>query len=377
MTAPLDDSADYYLLALAHTKGVGPKLLRRLMDAFGDTRAIFKTPRRDLARHVKAEVAERISSGAGEPAAEKGMRWAEGAPERRILTVADEEYPQRLMHVADAPLILYACGKRLSALNGNAIAVVGSRSASAAGVRNSENFARALSERGIVVASGMAHGVDAAAHEGALAGGAGTVAVVATGLDIVYPREHRILAQKIQEEGVIVGELPPGTPPDNRNFPPRNRIISGISLGCLVTEAGLKSGALITARHSLDNGREVFAVPGSINSPMHRGCHYLIKKGAKLAETVADITEEINLVVPLAAQRQAGEGENASGGDGDDGDAAVGDSLLAHIGFEPTATDDIAGRSGLAAQALLPALLELEMAGKIAAAAGGKYQRLS
>lgn len=369
------EAADYYLLALMHTKGIGAKLLRRLLDAFDDdARAAAKASSAQLCKLVPKDVAARIRNKEGEAAADAAMKWSEQSAENKLLTAGGEDYPKRLMHASGAPLVLYACGQNPRALNADIIAIVGSRSASLAGVRNAEVFARALSENHIVVASGMAQGIDAAAHEGAITGGAGTIAVVGTGPDIVYPREHRKLAMRIRESGMIIGELPPGTPPGKMNFPIRNRIISGISRGCLVIEAGEKSGALITARHAMENNREVFAVPGSINSPMHRGCHKLIKEGAKLTETINDIAEE--LCAEGKINGDAINAETTNGAADDATNCGDYDNILAHIDYAPTAADDIAGRSGMSAQALMPALLELEMAGKIAAAAGGKYQRL-
>ena len=369
MPATNDNTADYYLLALMHTKGIGARLLRRLLEAFDDDVCVVaRASPGELAKYLPRQVAERVCRKEGEPAADAAMKWSRQSDENMLITAGSQYYPPLLNHCSDAPLVLYACGQNPAVLKADIIAVVGSRSASVAGVRNAEVFARSLSQNNVVIASGMAQGIDAAAHEGAIDGGAGTIAVVGTGPDIVYPREHRKLAQRIRETGMIIGELPPGTPPDKFNFPPRNRIISGIARGCLVIEAGEKSGALITARHSLDNNREVFAVPGSINSPMHRGCHKLIKEGAKLTETIKDIAEE------LAADNKIANGDMANG-DTINGNGAF-DNLLAHIDYEPTAADDIAGRSGLTAQEIMPALLELEMAGKIAAAAGGKYQRL-
>lgn len=369
--------ADYYLLALMLTRGVGAAFLRRLLDAFGDdARAATKASEIELRRVVPKNVAARVHAKEGEAAADAALKWSAQSDEHKLLMVGGDDYPHRLVHCSGAPLVLYACGQNPRILNADIIAIVGSRSASPGGVRNTEVFARALSENRIVVASGMAQGIDAAAHEGAISGGAGTIAVIGTGPDIVYPREHRKLAMRIRETGMIIGELPPGTPPSNLNFPMRNRIISGIARGCLVIEAGEKSGALITARHAMDNNREVFAVPGSINSPMHRGCHKLIKEGAKLTETINDINEE--LATGKKINGDSPDIINGAAGNADDNDNGGGgyDNILPHIDYEPTAADDIAGRSGLTAAALMPALLELEMEGKIAAAAGGKYQRL-
>ena len=207
-------------------------------------------------------------------------------PQNRILTIADAEYPQLLLNTVDPPLILYVKG-RLDLLNTRSLAIVGSRNASAQGLRNAEAFAKSISDAGLCIVSGMAHGIDAAAHLGGLQGSGSSIAVVGTGLDKIYPAANRELAHRLAQEGTIISEFPLGTPPLPANFPRRNRIISGLSQGCLVVEASVQSGSLITARMALEQGREVFAIPGSIHSPQSRGCHALIKQGRETGRNCA------------------------------------------------------------------------------------------
>ena len=210
-----------------------------------------------------------------------------------MITLADEIYPKALLEISDPPAMLYAKGD-LSTLNLPSIAIVGSRNASTQGEKNAENFAQALAESGLCIVSGMALGIDGAAHRGALKANQGrTIAVVGTGLDIVYPSKHRDLAHQIASQGLMLSEFAIGTPSRPENFPQRNRIISGLSLGCLVVEANIHSGSLVTAKFATEQGREVFAIPGSIHSPVSKGCHLLIKQGAKLVDTTKDITDEL------------------------------------------------------------------------------------
>ena len=351
---------------LTTTKGVGPAAVRDLLAAFGSPGAARRAPLAELCKCVPEKTAASIQRGGGEKEADIAVQWA-ARSQCRILTLADADYPPMLLSLGDnppPPPLLYVRGNVGALTARPLLAIVGSRSASAAGVNNAEVFARKLSESGINIVSGMAEGIDAAAHRGALDGGGTTVAVVGTGVDIVYPKRNRTLAMDIvRGGGAIVGELPLGTPPDNYNFPNRNRIISGLSRGCLVVEAARKSGSLITAQLALEQGREVFAVPGSINAPLHQGCHALIKTGAKLTENVADIFEELNLTPRSRESLPSSSPEEAGG-------------VLKWIDFEPTALDDIAARSGKSAGELLPDLLALEMDGKIVPAVGGAYQRI-
>jgi DNA processing protein len=281
-----------------------------------------------------------------------------------VLTLADPNYPATLLETADPPLMLYAQG-RLDCLNNAAVAVVGSRNATPQGLDNARTFSNHLSQGGIAVISGLALGIDGAAHEGALEGVGSTIAVVGTGLDRVYPRDHLALAHRIAETGLILSEYAIGAPPLSAHFPQRNRIIAGLAHGTLVVEAALKSGSLITARLALECGREVFAIPGSIHSPTSRGCHALIKQGAKLVETAQDILEEIRHSRVIQASSLP---ETESPQDHDH-------PLLQLMGYDPITLDGLCDRSGLSAADLSVQLLELEIAGMVVRLPGQLFQR--
>jgi DNA processing protein len=291
--------------------------------------------------------------------------WLDSDAQHRVLCIGDSEYPAVLLQTADPPLLLYAQG-RLELLQQRSLAIVGSRNASPQGVDNARSFAAHMSRQGWTIVSGLAFGIDGAAHEGGLAGPGSTVAVVGTGLDRVYPARHRPLAHRIAAAGLLVSEFAPGTPPLPENFPMRNRIIAGLSRGTLVVEAALQSGSLITARLAAEAGREVFAVPGSIHSPLSRGCHALIRQGAKLVESAADILEE------LQAQSDAAP---AAEQDLPAGDADEQDPLLEALGHDPTNLDALGARTGWSTQELSARLLELELEGQVARLPGGLYQR--
>ena len=357
-------------LDLAMTDGVGGKKMRTLLAQYGSPRAVLAAPAKELRAVVGEKVAQAIKTPARADAISKTLQWLKAHKNCRLLTLEDAAYPPQLLETDDPPPLLYARGD-VALLQKTMVAVVGSRSASAAGLRNTEIFARALSDADCCVVSGLAQGVDTAAHKGALRGGGGTVAVLGTGVDMVYPRENRQLAVEISQRGLLLGELPLGTKPHPLHFPRRNRIISGLVRACLVMESTLRSGSLITARLSAHYGREVFAVPGSINSPMHRGCHHLIKQGARLAENVNDILEELNIAAPPPKNVEQNYEESRQAGD-QEADGGV----LPFINYQPTTVDDIAVRSGISADALMPALLDLEMNGKIVCTAGGCYQRV-
>jgi len=301
-------------------------------------------------------------------AVERDLAWAEEA-ECHLLTPAEPSYPRPLLEIADAPPVLFLRGtpERLAEPQ---LAMVWSRNPTPIGQETALEFARHLASAGLGIVSGLALGIDAASHEGALAGGGHTVAVTGTGLDRVYPARHRQLAHTIVERGgALVTEFPPGTPPRAGNFPRRNRIISGLSLGTLVVEAAVRSGSLITARVAVEQGREVFAIPGSIHNPLARGCHQLIRDGAKLVETAADILEE------LAPQLQTALAETAPPAADPELDETH-HQLLAAVGYEPTPVDRLVERSGLTAEAVSSMLLLLELKGYVASAAGG-YARTS
>ncbi|HLP98151.1 MAG TPA: DNA-processing protein DprA [Sideroxyarcus sp.] len=346
-------------LALSQISGLGNEGLRRLLQTFGSPEAILQASVSSLSQHVKPAVAKAIAAGVDDSVLSTTAGWLDD-PLNRILTVADAEYPQHLLNTADPPLLLYVKG-RLDLLNSPALAVVGSRNATAQGLRNAEAFARSASDAGLCIVSGMALGIDGAAHLGGLQGAGSSIAVVGTGLDKVYPAAHRELAHRLAQNGTIISEFPLGTPPLAANFPRRNRIISGLSIGCLVVEASLQSGSLITARMALEQNREVFAIPGSIHSPQSKGCHALIKQGAKLVESAQDILEELGHSTISAESNKD----------------APAHPLFAHLGFDPLDAESLSQHSGLTIAELSAILLQLELDGHIASLPGGLYQRIA
>jgi len=350
-------------LALSLTKGLGGEGARSLLRALGSPEAVFAASTSILKSIVKPEVAAEIGKGITDSQIAPALAWLEDG-NNHIVTLADSDYPQALLNIPDPPLLLYVKG-RLDLLNRPALAVVGSRNATPQGLNNAEAFSRTLSEAGLCVTSGLAHGVDASAHRGALQGQGSSIAVVGTGLDRIYPAANRDLAHALATDGAIVSEFPLGTPPLAANFPRRNRIISGLGIGTLVVEASVQSGSLITARLALEQGRDVFAIPGSIHAPQSKGCHRLIKQGAKLVETAQDILEELgNLSIspPVAGNDIATDAEP---------------SLLAHLGFDPVDLDTLVARCGLTMAELSAMLLTLELDGRISALPGGLYQRIN
>ena len=291
---------------------------------------------------------------------DKTLKWLE-APGHRVIALADPEYPAMLREISDPPPVLYATG-RVELLNRRSFSIVGSRNASLQGARDAESFAHALSEAGLCVVSGMALGIDAAAHRGGLRGVGSSIAVIGTGADRIYPPRNRDLAHELAERGVIVSEFPLGTSPRPENFPRRNRLISGLSKGVLVVEAALESGSLITARFAAEQGRDVFAIPGSIHSPMSKGCHRLIKEGAKLVDGVGDIFEELGLYgAPDTRTIVLSDS---------------GDGILDAMGASPVSIDQVAQRTGESAHAVASRMSLLQIEGRIAAMSGGLFQRL-
>jgi DNA processing protein len=356
---PLDASLASWL-TLSRVPGLGNEGLRRLLQAFASPEAVLQASVASLSQYVRPAVARAIADSSDDSEHPDVAEWLVD-PLNRILSVADAEFPQSLLNTADPPLLLYVKGN-LDLLNAPALAIVGSRNATAQGKRNAEAFARTASDAGLCIVSGMAQGIDTAAHLGGLQGAASSIAVVGTGLDKVYPASNRELAHRLAQFGTIVSEFPLGTPPLAANFPRRNRIISGLSLGCLVVEASVQSGSLITARMALEQGREVFAIPGSIHSPQSRGCHTLIKQGAKLVETAQDILEELGRSVAVSSSRREIPPEHP---------------LFAHLGFDPLDSDTLSQRSGLTISELSAILLQLELDGHIASLPGGLYQRIT
>lgn len=369
-------------LRLEQTAGVGAETARRLLAAFGLPANIFSSSFSALHKVVPERIAYALlaaPSDAVQALIERTGEWLQ-QPGNRLFTLADSAYPQALLDISDPPLMLYVKG-RAELLERPAMAVVGSRNATVQGVANADRFAEILSQRGLTVISGMALGIDAAAHQGALRGAAGnpeggsTVAVIGTGADIVYPARNRGLAHQIAEGGCIVSEYPLGMPGVAANFPRRNRIISGLARGVLVVEAAAQSGSLITARMAAEQGRDVFAIPGSIHSPLSKGCHQLIKQGAKLVESAQDILEELGSLraiaaTPAAIPAQPAAVPGAAPADGGD------QELLAILGYDPVSFDVLAARSGSDAASLGGRLLELELAGLIEALPGAIYRRI-
>jgi len=347
-------------LALSLTRGLGGEGARRLLKEFGSPEVVFSASVNSLKSVIKAEAAAEISKGFDDHVIAAALTWLEDN-NNHIVTLADSDYPQALLNIPDPPLLLYVKGL-LALLNQPALAIVGSRNATPQGLRNAEAFAQSLSEAGLCIISGMAHGIDAAAHRGALRGRSSSIAVIGTGLDKVYPAANRDLAHMLASQGALISEFPLGTPPLAANFPRRNRIISGMSVGCLVAEASLQSGSLITARLALEQGRDVFAIPGSIHSPQSKGCHALLKQGAKLVETAQDILEELSGVPALLAQHIDEENTDLF--------------LLDQIGFDPIDVNTLSARCSLTIGELSAMLLALELSGRIAVLPGGLYQRI-
>jgi DNA processing protein len=308
-------------------------------------------------------------SAPAESAIADDLSWL-GRSGAQILLYTDPEYPPLLRQIAAPPAALYVLGSA-AALSSPQLAMVGSRSPTPAGRTTAHEFAAWFVRAGLTVTSGLAVGIDAASHEGALAGGGQTVAVCGTGLDLVYPPEHHGLAQRIAAHGALVSEFPPGTGPARANFPRRNRIISGLSVGTLVVEAARHSGSLITARLAVESGREVFAIPGSIHSALSRGCHQLIKQGAKLVEEAADVLSELQISVPkepLTAQSMAAPKPRVLDKEYE--------MLLDALGFEPATIDTLVARTQLPGESVASMLLILELEGRVASLPGGRYGRI-
>ena len=394
-------------LRLSLTPGVGPASVRDLLSVFGLPEDVVAAGRPALSRVVGDRLADALSTRdeLRDSAVERALEWAQ-APDHHLLSLADPAYPARLLQIGDPPPLLYVAGDP-ALLNRPMLAIVGSRSATRGGLENAEAFAAALGEAGLTIASGLALGIDAAAHRGALATAAGTVAVFGTGADVAYPAANRGLADAIRRHGgAVVSELPLGTGPREANFPRRNRLIAGLSRGVLVVEAALRSGSLITARLAGEFGREVFAIPGSIHSPLSKGCHQLIKQGAKLVESAQDVLGELPGIgagsgtgtggtgATRAAARSSARasaqapapspGPRSVGCTPDEGSGAPAepsssDPVLVALGWDPISAEALAGRLGGvqgAVGTLAEHLLALEIDGRIERLHDGRYQRL-
>lgn len=378
-------------LRLTLSPGVGNQSARRLLAALGSAEAVFEVPSSRLEELVTPAQARALSQPAAglPPLLEHTWHWLQSPAEglcHQVLTLGDPAYPADLLQLADPPLMLYALsGQPLPHSAGplQAVAVVGSRNPSAQGLENAHAFAHSLVGQGFCVVSGLALGIDGAAHEGALSAATGstdaavwpTLAVVGTGLDRVYPRQHRDLAHRVALQGVMLSEYPLGTPPLAANFPKRNRLIAALSRGTLVVEAALASGSLVTARLAAEQGKEVLAIPGSIHSPQSKGCHALIRQGAKLVETVHDILEELPAASSHPVQQSL---PMATGGEETDSDAeaAIGDEVLDALGQDPCTLDTLQARCGWPTPALQARLLTLELNGQLSRLPGGRFQRI-
>jgi len=373
---PANEEQLTYWLRLDQVRGVGPETARKLLARFGLPQHIFAADARALGEVVSQRIVQALLAPPDEAAraqVEKALSWA-STPGNTILTLADANYPASLLNTADPPMLLYVKG-RIELLSRPALAVVGSRNATAQGVLNAERFSETLSQAGWTIVSGLALGIDTAAHQGALRHaeqGGSTVAVIGTGADIVYPARNRSLAHQIAEAGCLVSEYPLGTSAIASNFPRRNRIISGLARGVLVIEAAAESGSLITARMAAEQGRDVFAIPGSIHSPLSKGCHLLIKQGAKLVESANDILEEYAHDLPVPAGPDAGKGQPdilpcAS---------EQIDPLLELMGFDPIDIETLARRAEKDMASLHAQLLPLELQGLVERLPGEVYRRL-
>ncbi|TKC83648.1 DNA-protecting protein DprA [Trinickia terrae] len=400
---PMTDTELAAWLRLATARGLTPAALRGLLDAFGMPEAVLAAPFQALAA-AAGEAAARAALA--EPPAGFAQRLADTArwraqPGNAIVALSDPAYPPALLTMPDPPPLLYVKG-RLELLHAKCVAIVGSRNATPQGLEDAARFAQALSDAGLTVVSGLALGIDGAAHQGALAGRGSTVAVIGTGADLVYPSKHHALAHRLAADGAIMSEWPLGTPAKSAHFPQRNRLIAGLASGVLIVEAALRSGSLITARLANEMGRDVFAIPGSIHAPLSRGCHKIIKEGAKLVETPEDILEELGGAVPVRSPPDLSKGtrlvsESAPPAT-EPGSEYVRSTppeaaptkrsapasppdpqaqrLLDALGHAPATLEVLAARTEMNEAALQGTLLQLELAGRLTALPGGRFARI-
>ncbi|MDE2599624.1 MAG: DNA-processing protein DprA [Rhodocyclaceae bacterium] len=369
--SPLPSSDLAAWLHLTLIPGLGGQGQRHLLQTFGLPTAIFKARGSELRAAIGDELATLLANHDADAEIDTALAWA-AEPGNHLITLADPAYPPELLTSADPPVLLYAKGN-IGLLQQPMLAIVGSRNATRQGELDAEAFAANLSHAGLTIVSGMALGIDAAAHRGGLKGKGGTVAVIGTGIDRIYPARNADLARQIAEHGVILSEFPLGMGPLAHNFPRRNRIIAGLGRGCLVVEAAERSGSLITARLAAEAGREVFAIPGSIHSALARGCHRLIRQGAKLVESAEDILEELQWedavnppflrpIPPTGTETTPLSAEELK--------------VINALGDAPCDLEALVARSGLTPDALLAMLLPMELDGRIASLPGGRYQKL-
>ncbi len=378
-------------LRLATQPGIGRSVARQLLAAFGSAERVLAADEPALAALVGPAVVRALKQGDARDAARLAatQRWLDAAAAdvpRDVVVLGDPRYPPLLLETADSPLLLFTLG-RVELLSAPGVAIVGSRNATPQGLDNACTFARCLSGHGLTVVSGLAMGIDGAAHEGALAGPGSTVAFVGTGLDRLYPPQHGALMRRIAAQGLVASEYPLGADALPHNFPRRNRLIAGIARGTLVVEAALESGSLITARMALEAGREVFAIPGSIHAPLSRGCHRLIQEGAKLVESADDVIAELHLGWPAHAPRAtlstgqpslfatAGDAVAAAAPPPSSAADTAHDALREALGHDPVTFDALAARTGWPTDELAARLLDLELAGVVRRLPGGLLQR--
>jgi DNA processing protein len=352
-----------------------PRVWRPLLEAFGEVEAVVSLPRSRLEdAGVDAATVGRLETP-NDGRIERWRRWLDD-PHHRLVTIDEPVYPRYLAEIADAPLALWVDGSNVETLSYPQLAIVGSRNPTRGGSETAETFARYFSDRGLVITSGLAQGIDTASHIGAAKGTAGTIAVLGNGPDRIYPRSNAELAARIVEHGLVISEFPPGTPPRPYHFPKRNRIIAGLTLGTLVIEAARRSGSLITARYASEFGREVFAVPGSIHNPLTKGCHALIRDGAKLVDDAVDVLLEIAPQLAKVTQSSSDPTESEHGV-GSLTEQHPYTELLDALGFEPSGIASLAERVGLTTAEVSSMLLILEFEGLVEALPGGRYARLS
>ena len=384
-------------LQLWRAPGFGGAGMKNLLGYFGSITNALDNNNHELSKAgLKPKAIEILRATCPEDA-DDDLNWVNSAPQRHIITQEDPLYPVLLKNTSQPPPLLFAVGNP-ELLNDPQVAMVGSRNPTSGGKENAHAFANHLAQNGLCITSGLALGVDTQSHLGALEAEGATIAVVGTGMDIIYPARNRKLAERIAENGLIISEFPVGIRPQAKNFPRRNRIISGMSVGTLVVEAALRSGSLVTAKHAMEQDREVFAIPGSIHNPMSRGCHQLIRQGAKLVETAHDILEEIatqlhtfiapqgelsletppeNAPITASSPKTAPKSNKPSEKlpehtlDGDDR------LILEALGHDPVPVDQIVIKTGLTTEEVSSMLLMLELQGYVAACGGGHYMQLT
>ncbi|MFN9749318.1 MAG: DNA-processing protein DprA [Burkholderiales bacterium] len=354
---------------LLYTPGVGRSSARKLLSAFGSPLLVLSANPRSWREVVTPSAAESLGNPPPDlpDLVRRSWDWLQfqGHESRSIITLGDDRYPIAWLEITDPPLLVYACGNTCL-LQQPSVAIVGSRYPTPQGLDNARAFAEYLSDRGLTTISGLAQGIDGAAHQGSLNGPGSTIAVLGTGLDRVYPRHHLQLSREISQKGLLITEYPPGTSVLPSHFPQRNRLIAGLSRGTLVVEAALQSGSLITAKLAMEAGREVFAIPGSIHSPHSRGCHLLIKQGAKLVETGQDILEELRWHSPAPSSSSPIQNLVQQG---------TPNPILEAMGHDPISLESLAIRTGLPVQRLQAELLDFELAGAVKRMPGSLFQR--